>query len=130
MMPSSRKGRNRKVGYEPVPISPRLASILRVAAAGRAMNDPLLDKIERPADRFREVAEIVGGGIDPEATPYSFRHSSIVRMLLLNVPIRVVASLHDTSVEQIEKHYSAYITNVTDAMTRATLPDFGKTAAA
>ena len=34
----------------------------------------------------------------------------IVRMLLRNVPIRLVASLHNTSVAMIEKHYSKYIT--------------------
>ena len=120
---------NRKPGFKPVSISPRLAAILRAAAAGRATNDPLLDKIERPADRFRGIAEIVGG-VDPEGTPYSLRHSSIVRQLVKNIPIRIVASLHDTSVEQIERHYSAYITDVTDEMPRATLPDFGITTAA
>jgi hypothetical protein len=31
---------------------------------------------------------------------------------------------------QIERHYSTYITDVSDAMTRATLPDFGIAAAA
>ena len=31
-------------------------------------------------------------------------------MLLQNVPIRLVASLHNTSVGMIEKHYSRYIT--------------------
>ena len=41
---------------------------------------------------------------------YCLRHSSIVRMLLRNVPIRLVASLHNTSVAMIEKHYSRYIT--------------------
>ena len=41
---------------------------------------------------------------------YALRHSSIVRMLLRNVPIRLVASLHNTSVAMIEKHYSKYIT--------------------
>ena len=45
-------------------------------------------------------------------------------MLRGNVPIRIVASLHDTSVVIIEKHYSAYITD-DDALARATLPDFG-----
>ena len=33
---------------------------------------------------------------DPEATMYALRHSSIVRMLKANVPIRLVASLHNT----------------------------------
>jgi hypothetical protein len=41
---------------------------------------------------------------------YCLRYSSIVRMLLRNVPIRLVASLHNTSVAMIEEHYSRYIT--------------------
>jgi integrase len=124
MMPTSRKGRNRKPGHIPVPVSPPLAGILRAAVAGRAGSNPLVSKIETPSPRFREIAALVDG-VDPDATPYAFRHSSIVRMLIKNIPIRIVASLHDTSVAMIEKHYSAYITNVSDALTRATLPDFG-----
>ena len=45
---------------------------------------------------------------------YALRHSSIVRMLKRNVPIRLVASLHNTSTEMIEKHYSKYITEHSD----------------
>ena len=41
---------------------------------------------------------------------YCLRHSSIVRMLVRNVPIRLVASLHNTSTSMIEKHYSRHIT--------------------
>jgi integrase len=129
MMPSSFKGKNRKPGLKPVPISPRLAAILRKAAARRSSNEAILSKIDHPEIRFREIAKLIGG-VDPEATPYSLRHTSIVRMLVKNIPIRIVASLHDTSVAMIEKHYSAYITDVSDAMTRATLPDFGIAAAA
>jgi integrase len=128
MMPSSFKGKNRKPGYKPVPISARLAKILRTECKGRSANDPILDKIDKPQAAFREFAALVGD-VDPEATPYSFRHSSIVRMLLGNIPIRIVASLHDTSVEIIERNYSAFITDVSDSMTRATLPDFGMVAA-
>jgi integrase len=127
MMPSSKKGKNPKLKIKPVPISPRLAKILRVATAGRSMNDPMLDRIKHPETEFRKIAKQVGG-VDPQATPYSFRHSSIVRMLMGKpqpVPIRIVASLHDTSVAIIEKHYSAFITDVSDSLTRATLPDFG-----
>jgi integrase len=129
MMPKDRKGKNPKPGFTPVPISARLASILRRACAGRSLDDPIVRKIDHPELHFREIAKIVGG-VDPDATPYCLRHSSIVRMLVKNTPIRIVASLHNTSVVQIEKHYSAYITSVTDEMTRATLPDFGIATAA
>ena len=47
----------------------------------------------------------------PEAIPYSFRHTSIVRGIRANLPIRLVAALHDTSVSMIEKHYSRWITD-------------------
>jgi integrase len=128
MMPSSRKGRNRKIQRKPLPISPRLATVLRQAAAGRAPHARLLDKIRNFSERFRVATKQLG--LDPDATPYALRHSSIVRMLLNGVPVRVVASHHDTSVEMIEKHYSRYITDVSDILTRRTLLDFGARAAA
>ena len=62
-------------------------------------------------------------GQDPSVTIYSLRHSSIVRMILANVPIRVVADHHDTSVAQIEKNYSALIGEHTDAIVRGALLD-------
>ena len=42
-------------------------------------------------------------------------------MLLKNVPIRLVASLHNTSVAMIEKHYSKYITEHSDDISRKAL---------
>ena len=55
-------------------------------------------------------------GLDPaEVTIYALRHSSIVRQLLANTPIRVVATLHDTSVVMIERTYSKFITDHSDA---------------
>ena len=122
MMPSSRKGRNRKIQRKPLPISPRLAVVLRQATIGRAPEAPLLDPIRILSERFRTATKHLG--LDPAATPYALRHSSFVRMLLNNVPVRVVASHHDTSVEMIERHYSRYITDVSDALTRRTLLDF------
>ena len=102
MMPTSRKGKNRKIEYRPLPISSSLAVTLRQAARGRGPNALLFDKIKRLDLRFRTIAKRVGAV--PEATPYALRHSSIVRMLLNAVPTRVVASHHDTSVMMIEKH--------------------------
>jgi hypothetical protein len=37
------------------------------------------------------------------------RHSSIVRAIRENLPLRLVASLHDTSTKIIEKHYARFI---------------------
>jgi hypothetical protein len=76
--------------------------------------------------RFKEVADRVGG-IPAQAVPYSFRHSSIVRMLLRNVPVSVVASHHDTSAEIIQKHYARFISNVSDSITRDNLAGFRST---
>jgi len=42
-------------------------------------------------------------------------------MLLRNLPIRLVASLHNTSVAMIQKHYSKYITEHSDDVSRRAL---------
>ena len=52
---------------------------------------------------------------------YALRHSSIVRMLLQNIPIRLVASLHNTSTTMIERTYSRFITEHTDDISRRAL---------
>ena len=58
-----------------------------------------------------------------KVTIYARRHSSIVRQLLANTPIRVVATLHDTSVVMIERTYSKFITDHCDALARGALLD-------
>jgi integrase len=125
MMPSSRKGRNRKVEYRPLPISPRLAKLLRQQAKGRAGHDGLIDRIPKVSGRFRPIAKRLGLG--SEVTPYALRHSSIARQLLKGVPVRIVAAHHDTSVAMIERNYSRFIIgDPSEALTRATLLDFEK----
>jgi len=47
------------------------------------------------------------------------RHSSIVRALRAGIPVRIVAALHDTSSAMIEKHYAAYILDVSDDLARS-----------
>ena len=136
MMPKSAKGggRNRsakKIERYSVPITRALAVRLKEAAGGRAGEAPLLLQSDgSPWDKYprqnyrRQVDKIVATiGLDPaDVTMYALRHSSIVRMLLRNVPIRLVASLHDTSVGMIEKHYSRYVTEHSiDDITRAGL---------
>jgi integrase len=138
MMPKSGKGGGRfraekKIERYSVPITTQLAAKLKVAAKGRAENAPLLLQSDgSPWDKnpglnyHRDVNKIVVAiGAEPEATMYCLRHSSIVRMLLQNVPIRLVASLHNTSVAMIEKHYSKYITEHTDEISRSALLQHG-----
>jgi integrase len=124
MMPKSGKGggRNRaqkKAERYSVPITVQLAAKLKAAAKGRADDAPLLlqsdgspwDKNPGQSYHHRVDKVVTAIGLDPdEVTMYCLRHSSIVRMLLRNIPIRLVASLHNTSVAMIEKHYSRYIT--------------------
>src|SRR6516165_5192995 len=120
LMPLSAKGRRRNKRHErrPVPITLTLAAVLKQEAAGRPHDAPLLlrDYGERwghgrrrhHRNDFRAVVE--AAGLDPdEVTLYALRHSSIVRQLLANVPIRIVATLHDTSVKMIERSYSRFI---------------------
>jgi integrase len=134
LMPRSGKGgsRNRvarKSTRFPVPIMPALALRLKAAAAGRAGNAPLLlqadgatwdSRVTAQRYAMREVVAAVG--LDPDTvTMYALRHSSITRQLLLNVPIRIVASAHDTSVGEIEAHYSRHISEHSDDLSRRAL---------
>lgn len=139
MMVKSGKGggRNRvrkKVERFSVPITPALAAKLAQAAIGRSPNAPLLvqsdgrpwgrdggkDASSNYRDDIREVVKAIG--LDPlEVTLYSLRHSSIVRQLLKNVPVRVTAASHDTSVTEIERTYSRYITEHSDEISRRAL---------
>ena len=136
MMPKSAKGggRNRtqkKLERYSVPITATLSKRLKAAATGRPAEAPLLLQGDgsawgdNPGQYYhRQVDKVVTAiGLDPaEVTMYCLRHSSIVRMLLRSVPIRLVASLHNTSVAMIEKHYSRYITEHSiDDITRAGL---------
>src|SRR5258707_9484875 len=134
MMPKSAKGggRNRsakKTERYSVPITVQLAAKLKAAAKGRADDAPLLVQSDgspwgnNPGQSYhRDVDKIVTAiGVDPDATMYALRHSSIVRMLLKNVPIRLVASLHNTSTTMIERHYSKYIIEHSDDISRAAL---------
>jgi hypothetical protein len=50
--------------------------------------------------------------------------------LLRNVPIRIIATTHDTSVSMIEKHYSKFIADHSDELSRAALLDHKATPAA
>jgi len=133
MMPLSKKGGSRAKGArkQPKPIPAELAARLAAGAKGRAPGDPLLVRSDgiswekyRHRDPFRRA--VATAGFDPDAvTPYAARHSSITRMLLKGVPVRLVASAHDTSIQQIERTYSKFITHHGDELLRGALFDVG-----
>ncbi|WP_018317325.1 site-specific integrase [Bradyrhizobium sp. WSM2793] len=134
-MPKSAKGggRNRakkKVERYSVPITAQLATKLKETAKGRDGDAPLLLQSDgspwgdNPGQTYhRQIDKIVTAiGLDPAVvTIYALRHSSIVRMLLQNIPIRLVASLHNTSVAMIERTYSKFITEHGDDISRKAL---------
>jgi integrase len=131
MVPSSRKGNGKKaVLRRPVPISPDFAKRLRKTTEGKPADAPLFVKPSgvrwSKSDHSRLFARVVKTkevrtDDDTVVTINALRHSSIVRQLLANVPVRVVAALHDTSVQMIERTYSRHIADHTDAMARAAM---------
>ena len=146
MMPSSRKGKNREPGTRAaVPIGPDVLERISPAVASRGCDEPLLlrwghrqtggpghwTKDKRQAwGRASEVRDLWTETVKRAAVlagtvMYALRHSSIVRGLMKNLPVRLVAALHDTSIEMIEKHYAAFIIDITEDMARQTLIDFG-----
>jgi integrase len=135
MMPKSSKGgsRNRaqkKAERYSVPITVQLAARLRAAAKDRDRGAALLTQRDgspwpkHPGQHCHRLVDkvVTAVGLDPAVvTMYALRHSSIVRMLLKNIPIRLVASLHNTSVAMIEKTYSKHITEHSDDISRMAL---------
>jgi integrase len=130
MMPTSRKGKAKKaVQCRPVPIPPNLATKLLAVSAGRPLTASLLVKSSgapwKKSDHSRPFARAAKAAEEgPERiTFYALRHSSIVRQILAGVPIRVVAVNHDTSVVMLERTYSRYIGDHSDALARIGMLD-------
>jgi integrase len=122
MMPVSHKGRGtKKTTHRPVPITEALASRLK-GRKGTLLPQPGGAPWAGKSHSAGFAKIVRDAGLDPaEVTIYALRHTSVVRMLLANVPVRVVAALHDTSVVMIERTYSKYIADHADELARATL---------
>lgn len=141
MVPKSRKGgKNKKAGFTAVPVGPDVMDELVSIKTGRRPDEILLERWRKAqrkgsiewfrdkrgpwqdsAELRRPWGEIVKRAGLPEAVPYCFRHSSIVKMLKANKPIRLVASVHDTSIGMIERHYSAFIVDALEDVVRDTI---------
>lgn len=145
MMPSSRKGKKgANKAACPVPIPPDLAKRLQALSRNHPRTALLLTKPTsgnwrggpwNDADHDRPFEQIVdqcglndweAKGYPAKVTLYALRHSNIVHQIEANVPLRIIAATHDTSVAMIERHYSRYITDYTDAITRAAMLDTSK----
>jgi integrase len=124
MMPMSRKGRGkRQLTHRPVPINPELANQLKGRAGAllkRSDGKPWAD-IDL-THYFNAAMDRVEFNNSSKVTMYSLRHTSIVRQLMANVPVRVVAALHDTSVIMIERNYSRFIADHADELAGVALP--------
>ncbi len=132
LMPTSNKGKGvKKIMRRPVPILAGLAARLQALTADRPPVAPLLVKPSgepwKKSDHsrlFRRAAK--GAEQDPaKVTIYALRHSNIVRQILAGVPIRVVAVNHDTSIAMLERTYSRFIGDHSDALARTALLDTG-----
>lgn len=127
LVPHSRKGKTKSAGSNAVQADKGVFTALRDAVIGRANNEMLFERwyhrqvignrweragrgpwqtaseLTRPWNAIRQRAKM------PHVIPYALRHSSIVRGIRANLPIRLVASIHDTSVRMIERHYAKWI---------------------
>jgi integrase len=132
LMPTSYKGgRGQKERqHVPVPIPVSLATPLKELRGNRPADAPLLIKrdgmrwLEKNKSEQWSIFRAVAGraGFNPEEiTSYCLRHSSICRMLLRGVPTSIVSRLHDTSADEIEAHYAAYILDVAGTLPRKAL---------
>ena len=63
---------------------------------------------------FQEA--VLAADLPMDTTLYSLRHSRVVAMIQANVPLRIIASMTDTSTAMIEKHYSRWIARTADAV--------------
>lgn len=142
MVPVSKKGRGTKSrSHIGVRVGSDVLDALKPVLAGRKGTERLLLRWrhvqvkgaewvrdhrgpwQSASELARPWVEIVRTAELPEVVPYSLRHSSIVRGLRSNLPVRLVAALHDTSSAMIERHYAAYVVDALDDLAaRAVVP--------
>lgn len=142
MVPVSRKGKGKKVASIPVPVGRDVLDVLQPIVTGRKPDAFLLEKwwhkeqggafkwhkdkrgpwlyLAQLRSEWPAIRERAGM---PGLIPYALRHSSIVRGIRANLPIRLVAASHDTSAEMIERHYAKWIVSgLEELVARAVVP--------
>jgi integrase len=142
LIPVSRKGRNREETKTPVPVSRDVIEALKPIVIGRPPDAMLLERwfhVQNGRGKWQrdergpwrtayEITKIfhavsAHAGL-PGVTAYALRHSSIVRGLRAGLPIRLVASLHDTSTPMIERFYGRHIADGLEDLAAAAVVSF------
>ena len=139
LLPGSKKGRSARAKPKiAVPISFDIIRRLWPAVEKRDGMEPLLTRWAHekgeapmrwscshrrawgPAYEMNKLWPKVAAkaGLPAGTVMYALRHSSILRGLKAGLPVRLIAAQHDTSVEMIEMHYSAYIVDATEGLLR------------
>lgn len=149
MISASAKGRRSKIKPPTaVPLGADAIDRLKALSDGRDVDEPLLSRwsyrrvpalpgsksrlpiwekhVRRAWSAAYETkkawsAAVTAAGLPPDTIMYALRHSSIVRGLRANLPVRLVAALHDTSIEMIEAHYSVHIVDMSEDLARRAL---------
>lgn len=140
LVPVSRKGRGGKRGSIPVPVGRDVLEALVPITTGRPADAPMLERWrsrqapgsiewqresrgawQAATELLRPWRVIRARAGLPEVIPYALRHSSIVRGIRANLPLRLVAALHDTSTAMIERHYAKHIADGLEDMARAAI---------
>lgn len=135
MMPPSRKGRGGKARLIPVPIGRDVLDVLAPIVVGRSKGASLFERWrysqqpgtirwerssrgpwQTPSEIVRPWGDIRNKAGLPDVIPYALRHSSIVRGIRANLPTRLVAAIHDTSIVMIERHYARHIADGLDTL--------------
>ena len=141
LVPTSFKGKGRSPALIKICVGSDVVQVLRHAVIGRNRNEPLLQRWryrqiglgkwakdrrgpwKTASEMTRSWNCVVDAAGLKGTIPYALRHSSIVRGIRANLPIRLVAALHDTSVVMIERHYSRWITEgLEELAARAVVP--------
>jgi integrase len=121
MLWCSAKGRDRDPEQRSVPITLQLAKMLRARAIARGSSQPLFNRIWNMSLRFRVVLERLG--LDLSLSPYVLRHSSIIRQIRSNTPMRIIAYTHDTSTIELERTYARYLGDASEDARSGLLDD-------
>jgi integrase len=139
MIPASYKGRSsgQPRSAVPVPIGKEVVDAMVPIISGRDPSEILLQRWrhvqigaaqwerdrrapwQTPSELARPIRAAARAASLPSATSsYSFRHSSIVRGLRDGLPVRLVAQLHDTSIQMIERNYTRFLADALEDLAR------------